>query len=201
MPPRSTCLAVQNTLKFLSGQFINNITDNLRPGPYIVRDAFIYNFGRRPTWWLTAIMALGMVIVFELAISAVRRIYWPQDQDLMQEAERFAGVMDVMKEHAAEIGEAGATATATGGDGKRASRDSAAGTRPSQQHEWNGFGSQRRRSRKISGDVYGAPPFMATPEERDVDPLGGAESAVGSSRDNTKGKQQSASTSAYQVGS
>lgn len=151
------------------------------------------------------IMTLAMVIVFELAVSAVRRIYWPQDQDLMQEAERYAGVLDVMKEHAAEMGEAGATATATGGDGKRASHDSAAAdARPSQQHEWNGLGSQRggrRRSRKISGDVYGAPPFMATPEERDVDPLDDAGSGVGSSRDNTRGKEKSVSTSAYQVGS
>lgn len=119
----------------------------------------------------------------------------------MQEAERYPGVLDVMKEHAAELGEAGPAAT-TGGDGKRASRDSAADGRPSQQHGWNDYGSQRggrRRSRKISGDVYGAPPFMATPEERDVDPLDDAGSAVGSSRDNVKGKRQSVSTSAYQV--
>lgn len=154
------------------------------------------------------IMTLAMVIVFELAISAVRRIYWPQDQDLMQEAERYAGVLDVMKEHAAEMGEAGATtttSTADAGDGKRASRDSAADAWPSQQHEWNGLGGSqrggRRRSRKISGDVYGAPPFMATPEERDVDPLDDAGSGVGSSRDNVRGKQTSVSTSAYQVGS
>lgn len=189
----------------MSGRSINTyITDEPRPGPYIVRDAFIYNFGRRPTWWLTAIMTLAMVIVFELAVSAVRRIYWPQDQDLMQEAERYAGVLDVMKEHAAEMGEAVATATATGGDGKRASHDSAADARPSQQHEWNGPGSQRggrRRSRKINGDVYGAPPFMATPEERDVDPLDDVGSGIGSSRDHVRGKQKSASTSAYQMGS
>lgn len=149
-------------------------------------------------------MALAMVIVFELAISALRRIFWPQDQDLMQEVEKYAGVLDVMKEHAAEAGEAGPAAVA--GDAKRASRDSAADARPSQQqqHEWNGYGAQRagrRRSRKISGDVYGAPPFMATPEERDLDPLDGAGSVVGASRDNGKGKQQTVSTSAYQVGS
>ena len=108
------------------------------------------------------------------------------------------------KEHAAEMGEAGATATVTDGDGKRTSHDSAADARPSQQHEWNGLGGSqrggRRRSRKISGDVYGAPPFMATPEERDVDPLDDAGSGVGSSRDNVRGKQKSVSTTAYQVG-
>lgn len=121
----------------------------------------------------------------------------------MQEAEKYAGVLDVMKEHAAELGEATGAA-----DGKRASRDSAVDApRPSQQQqlEWNGHGTSqragRRRSRKISGDVYGAPPFMATPEERGVDPLDDAGSVVGSSRDYAKGKQQSVSTSAYQVGS
>lgn len=148
-------------------------------------------------------MALAMVIVFELSISALRRIFWPQDQDLMQEAEKYAGVLDVMKEHAAELGEATSVA-----DGKRASRDSAADApRPSQQQqqEWNGHGASqragRRRSRKISGDVYGAPPFTATPEERAVDPLDDGGSVVGSSRDHVKGKQQSVSTSAYPVDS
>ena len=147
-------------------------------------------------------MALAMVIVFELSVSAIRRIFWPQDQDLMQEAEKYAGVLDVMKEHAVELGEAGAAA-ATHGDGKQASRNSVADAQPSQQQEWNGHSAQhaeRRRSRKISGDVYGAPPFMATPEERDVDPLDDAGDAVGSSRGNVKGKQQSVSTSVYQTG-
>lgn len=163
-----------------------------------MRKAFIYNFGRQPTWWLTAIMALAMVIVFELAVSAVRRIFWPQDQDLIQETEKYAGVLDVMKEHAAELGEAGVTAA--GGDGKGASQDLAANVRTSQ-HGWNGYGQRagRRRSRKISGDVYGAPPFTATPEERDLDPLDDAGSLVGASGDNVKGKRQSVRTSAYQV--
>lgn len=146
-------------------------------------------------------MALAMVVVFELAVSAMRRIFWPGDQDLMQEAEKYAGVLDVMKEHAAEAGEAGTDAA--GGDGKRSSRDTAADARLSQQHEWNGHSAQRtgrRRSRKISGDIYAAPPFMATPEEKDADPLDDAGPIDGPSRSNGKGKQQSVSTSAYQVG-
>lgn len=167
-----------------------------------MRDAFIYNFGRKPTWWLTAVMALAMVIVFELAVSAVRRIFWPQDQDLMQEAEKHAGMLDVMREHAAEAGEAGEAGVA----GKRASEDPAAdgAARPSQQqYKWSGFGHQRagrRRSRKLSGDVYGAPPFMATPEERGVDPLDDAGSfVVPSGAGNVKGKQHSVSTGTYRV--
>ncbi|KAI3396407.1 hypothetical protein diail_12215 [Diaporthe ilicicola] len=192
---------------FLWNLFLSAIY-NPRVGPYIVRDAFIYNFGRKPTWWLTALMALAMVVVFELAVSAVRRIFSPQDQDLMQEAEKYAGVLDVMREHAAaEAGEAGAGAgagaDAAGGDGKRASEDPAAqGARSSSQHDWNGYGQRtsRRRSRKLSGDVYAAPPFTATPEESGVDPLDEAGVFVGSSRtDNVKGKQSSVSTSAYRV--
>jgi phospholipid-translocating ATPase len=140
-----------------------------------------------------------MVIVFELSISAIRRIFWPQDQDLMQEAEKYAGVLDVMKEHAAEVGEAGA---ASRDDAAAVAGDADADARPSQHHEWNGRGSLhagRRRSRKISGDVYGAPPLMATPEERDVDPLDGAGSVVGPSRDNMTGKQKSITAETYRV--
>ncbi|KUI52838.1 putative phospholipid-transporting ATPase DNF3 [Cytospora mali] len=86
-------------------------------GPYTVRDGMTNNFGRTPTWWLTVVMALAVVILFELSLSAVRRIFWPQDQDLMQEVERYAGVLDVMREHAAEMGEAGI-------DNRKISRDS-----------------------------------------------------------------------------
>lgn len=152
-------------------------------------------------------MALSIVIVFELSVSAVRRIFWPQDQDLMQEAEKYAGVLNAMKEHAAETGEAGAAAT--DGGGKRTSRDSLAdGPRPSQQqqqqqNEWGDHGAGRpakRRSRKISGDVYGAPAFTATPEERDVNPLEDLDAGAGSPRHKAKGKQPTVSTGAYQVG-
>lgn len=79
------------------------------PGPYIVRDAFLHNFGKKPTWWLTVLLTLLAVLVLELVVTGIRRVFWPRDQDLMQEMEHFAGVMDVMRQHAAERGEAGAT--------------------------------------------------------------------------------------------
>ncbi|KAB5531286.1 hypothetical protein GE09DRAFT_1292068 [Coniochaeta sp. 2T2.1] len=77
-----------------------------KPGPYAVRDAFTHNFGRSPVWWLTGLMALVAVIVFELLVASVRRAYWPRDQDLMQALEKDKGIMQVMREHAAERGEA-----------------------------------------------------------------------------------------------
>jgi phospholipid-translocating ATPase len=77
-----------------------------QPGPYAVRGAFLKNFGRSPTWWLTGAMVLAAAVVFELLVASVRRVFWPRDQDLMQELEKDAGIMEVMREHAAERGEA-----------------------------------------------------------------------------------------------
>jgi phospholipid-translocating ATPase len=85
---------------FLSGIF------SAKPGPYPVRDSFLYNFGRTPTWWLTVVMVLAAAVVFELFVASVRRAFWPQDRDLMQELEKDAGIREVMREHAAERGEA-----------------------------------------------------------------------------------------------
>lgn len=74
-------------------------------GPYMVRGAFVHNFGREPMWWLTAAMVLVAVVVLELLLASARRAFWPRDQDLMQELEKDAGVMEVMREHAAARGE------------------------------------------------------------------------------------------------
>ncbi len=52
-------------------------------------------------------VAITAVIVLELLLTGIRRVYFPKDQDLMQEIENYEGVMTVMKEHAAERGEAG----------------------------------------------------------------------------------------------
>jgi len=91
---------------FLSGIYA------AKPGPYIVRDAFLHNFGRNPTWWLTGLMVLVAAVVFELLVASARRVFRPRDQDLMQELEKDAGIMHVMREHAAERGEAGPAAEA-----------------------------------------------------------------------------------------
>lgn len=125
-----------------------------RPSPYAVRDAFTETFGRDPVWWLTVVMVLAMVILLELMTTAMRRIFWPQDQDLMQEAEKVKGVLDVMSGHAAELGEV----------------DSEDDEKPPPSHggvqfkflHWSSH-PRRRPSKKVSGDIYVAPPFTATP--------------------------------------
>jgi phospholipid-translocating ATPase len=83
-------------------------------GPYIVRDAFIQNFGRDAGWWITGILTLTAVVVLELVMASLRRVYWPRDQDLMQELEKDEGIMEVMREHAAERGEATMTGSMEG---------------------------------------------------------------------------------------
>lgn len=132
-------------------------------GPYSVRGGFIHRFGRTPTWWLTLVMVLAMVVVFELAVSAMRRIFWPQDQDLMQEVEKL-GVKGQMGEYAAELGGAAFSNDYLHSGFKQSS--------------WQIGNAGRRPSKKVSGDVYTAPPYASTPDEREVDPLEDAVSRV-----------------------
>ncbi|KAI9149554.1 putative phospholipid-transporting ATPase [Paramyrothecium foliicola] len=82
----------------------------LRPatiGPYIVHDAFIYNFGRQLKWWATVLVSLGVLVVAELVMQAVRRVYWPNDQDIMQRIEQDAQAARKLQDQAraAERGE------------------------------------------------------------------------------------------------
>ena len=73
-----------------------------KPGPYFVKWSFTRSFGRMATWWLTGGLALAAVVVLELLVASIRRVYFPQDEDLMQEMERQHGVLDVMRSHAAD---------------------------------------------------------------------------------------------------
>ncbi|CAN8096065.1 unnamed protein product [Discula destructiva] len=75
-------------------------------GPYSVRGAFIHRFGKQPLWWLTLVMVLIMVTVVELAVTALRRIFWPQDQDLMQEMEKRLGVAALFGQDDSELEDA-----------------------------------------------------------------------------------------------
>lgn len=122
---------------FLAAIYKNKI------GPYTVKYAFVRNFGRMPVWWLALVMVLAAVMVVELSVTALRRIFWPQDQDLMQEAERLGRRAEV---DAIEFGED------EGGD-------DAPGEGLQQQRLRKGLSDSLRRlgrrpSQKVSGDVY-----------------------------------------------
>lgn len=91
------------------GWFLWNILLSLiypaKNGPYLVRNTFLHNFGRIPMWWLTTLAALVSVVVLELIVTGLRRVYFTTDQDLMQEIEHYEDVRAIFKEHAAELGE------------------------------------------------------------------------------------------------
>lgn len=73
-------------------------------GIYIVRDAFLYNFGRQLLWWLAVLLELAVLIVIDLAIQSIRRVYWPTDQDLMQRIEKDGQVESVFEDYNLEEG-------------------------------------------------------------------------------------------------
>ncbi|KAJ4251973.1 drs2 neo1 protein [Fusarium torreyae] len=78
-------------------------------GPYIVRDAFIDNFGRSLQWWTTVLVELVALIVIDLVVQAIRRVYFPGDQDLMQRIEKDGNV-DKVFGHGKDAEEGGAEA-------------------------------------------------------------------------------------------
>lgn len=78
----------------------------LKFGPYIVRGAFLHEFGNKLGWWAAAGATIVAVLAFELGATALQRIYFPRDEHLWQEIEGEGGVSEVLKEHAAEEGRA-----------------------------------------------------------------------------------------------
>lgn len=162
-----------------------------------MRNTFRNNFGRNPVWWLTGLAALAVVIVLELAVSGIRRVYFPTDQDLMQEVEKNRAVKGVVRDHAgitAEEGEAGPDAQRAGEDDD--ADDDKTRASSTDMERWSFSGGSRRRlsdaastsvpasgSRRVSRlgvEEYVPPPFTPPVEERD-DPFAAAFSAGSSS--------------------
>lgn len=67
---------------FLSGMYPRKV------GKDMVRKAFLRHFGRQLSWWMTLLLALATLVVMDLVVQGVRRVYWPTDQDLMQRIEK-----------------------------------------------------------------------------------------------------------------
>lgn len=83
-------------------------------GIFIVRDAIFDNFGRSLMWWTIILLELAALCVLELLVQAVRRVYWPTDEDLMQRVEKDAGAYRALQERARDA-DAG---MGEGGDGE-----------------------------------------------------------------------------------
>jgi phospholipid-translocating ATPase len=65
-----------------------------------VRDAFLYTFGRNALWWLTLILILACVVVFELGVESLRATFWTQDVDVFRSLEKDAIVRSRFEEAA-----------------------------------------------------------------------------------------------------
>lgn len=72
-----------------------------------MRDAILENFGRQLVWWTTILLELAALIVIELVIQAIRRVYWPTDEDLMQRVEKDQMAYSALKDRAAKAAESG----------------------------------------------------------------------------------------------
>ncbi|CAK7274382.1 drs2 neo1 protein [Sporothrix epigloea] len=110
-----------------------------KPGPYLVHDAFLHNFGRTAIWWVALIIALSAVVILELVVNSVRRWLFATDLDLMQQIEHDRDVRAVLHEHAVENGDAGGNEIAgdasVGIEGANTpGRKSAAGDDPASYH-------------------------------------------------------------------
>lgn len=64
-----------------------------------VNNNFTKGFGTQALWWITCVLTLAALIIFELCACALRRVYFPKDQDLWQEIEH-TGAAEVLEQHA-----------------------------------------------------------------------------------------------------
>jgi phospholipid-translocating ATPase len=117
-------------------------------GPYIVRDAFIDNFGRTLQWWTLVLLELIVLIVIDLVVQAIRRVYFPGDQDLMQRIEKDGNVDKVF------------------GDGRDAEEGDGGAERILSNQPTPGVDRGQDRRHRGSHDDY-QPRFTATAEERE----------------------------------
>lgn len=64
-----------------------------------VNNNFTKGFGTQALWWITCVLTLAALTIFELCVCALRRVYFPKDQDLWQEIEH-TGAAKVLEQHA-----------------------------------------------------------------------------------------------------
>ena len=70
---------------------------------YYVNHGILDRFGRNPLWWLTLILIVVSVCVFELIVKAVRAAIWPSDVDIFQTLEQDIEVRKRFEESAADL--------------------------------------------------------------------------------------------------
>jgi phospholipid-translocating ATPase len=80
----------------VGGWFLWNLiltfTYNPSTKVYYVRDTFISSFGKSGTWWLSLILILTSVLVFEFAVASLRSAFFTTDEDVFQALEQDGSV-------------------------------------------------------------------------------------------------------------
>lgn len=55
---------------------------------YPVYDDFLVHYGRDFSWWLNTFLIVSAVILYDIAVSSLRKAFWPTDTDVFQELEK-----------------------------------------------------------------------------------------------------------------
>lgn len=55
---------------------------------YPVYQAFLGHYGRDFSWWLNTFLILTALIMYDIAVTSMRKCFWPSDTDVFQELEK-----------------------------------------------------------------------------------------------------------------
>jgi len=67
---------------------LSAVYSNQNSTVYAVRSGFLKHFGGSGIWWLVIIVIIDSVLVFEIALLAIKKIWWPSDVDVWQVLEK-----------------------------------------------------------------------------------------------------------------
>ncbi|RDW88750.1 hypothetical protein BP6252_00782 [Coleophoma cylindrospora] len=67
---------------------------------YFISGGFVHHFGNTLLWWVVLLIDVVVVIVFELVVSAIRRVYFPTETDIFQELQSDPIIMRRFEETA-----------------------------------------------------------------------------------------------------
>ena len=67
---------------------LSGVYSNFNSTVYAVRSGFIKHFGGSPRWWLVIIAIIDSVIIYELAVLAMKKTWFPSDVDIWQVLEK-----------------------------------------------------------------------------------------------------------------
>lgn len=67
---------------------LSAVYSNQNSTVYAVRSGFLKHFGGSGKWWLVIIAIIDSVLIFEIALQAIKKIWFPSDVDVWQVLEK-----------------------------------------------------------------------------------------------------------------